>query len=397
MKFYSSTFEEYLRAVQKYNLHPDLFRGCISGAATEQRPWPEISDIPNMIFFGPSGVGKYSQVLHFISKYSPRKLAVSKKLSMQYNKQNYCYPISDVHFEIDMSLLGCNSKLIWHEIFSQIVDIISIRPEKVGILVCKNFHAIHAELLEIFYSYMQQYSSRVSATGDSQIQIKFIFITEHMSFIPTSIVNNCFVVKVPRPSREMYEHLVYLEDVAAEITDVATKETPEVIPRDITNIKEFLSFVKGYERISIRKPAAKVYKNGVKTAAAIPLRMKKSHVIVCDEIIRQMKEPKKLSFTAFRDAIYDIFIYNLDVAECVMYITENFIREISARWSGESCCLASAAAAAASKVVAARKISAVLSKAYVFLQYYNNNYRPIYHLESYFIYIIITHESEKGV
>ena len=57
-----------------------------------------------------------------------------------------------------MSHLGCNSKILWNEIFMQIVDIISVKSEKIGVVICKNFHMIHGELLEIFYSYIQQYS-----------------------------------------------------------------------------------------------------------------------------------------------------------------------------------------------------------------------------------------------
>jgi hypothetical protein len=33
-------------------------------------------------------------------------------------------------------------------------------------------------------------------------------------------------------------------------------------------------------------------------------------------------------------------------------------------------------------------ISDILKKTYTFLKYYNNNYRPIYHLESIMFYII---------
>ena len=56
-----------------------------------------------------------------------------------------------------MALLGCNAKLLWNDIFNHIIDIISTSKHKKGIIVCKNFHEIHSELLEIFYSYMQTF------------------------------------------------------------------------------------------------------------------------------------------------------------------------------------------------------------------------------------------------
>jgi hypothetical protein len=68
----------------------------------------------------------------------------------------------------------------------------------------------------------------------------------------------------------------------------------------------------------------------------------------------------------FRDNIYDIFIYNLDIAECVWYILETLILS--------------------KKIV--NNIDNILYKTYSFLKYYNNNYRPIYHLEN-FLYKII--------
>jgi hypothetical protein len=90
--------------------------------------------------------------------------------------------------------------------------------------------------------------------------------------------------------------------------------------------------------------------------------------IVCNAIIEQMLEPEKLVYTSFRDAIYDIFIYNLDVVECVWYILEYLVRNGRLKPAD---------------------ISDILTRMYGFLKYFNNNYRPIYHLESMFHYMII--------
>jgi hypothetical protein len=96
-----------------------------------------------------------------------------------------------------MSLLGCNSKLLWHEIYTQIIDIISAKTDKSGIIVCKYFHEIHSELLENFYSYMQQ-NNAIS------IDIKFIIITEELSFISDNILNCCEIINIGRPSKTNY-------------------------------------------------------------------------------------------------------------------------------------------------------------------------------------------------
>ena len=144
MKFYETHFEEYIQENKRANLHPKLDKVYAKFPKT-------LNELKNVIFYGPSGTGKYSQVLKAIRGYSPSELKYEKKISLTYNKQQYFFKISDIHYEIDMSLLGCNSKILWHEIFMQIMDIITIKPEKVGIILCKNFHAIHTELLEIFY------------------------------------------------------------------------------------------------------------------------------------------------------------------------------------------------------------------------------------------------------
>jgi hypothetical protein len=91
--------------------------------------------------------------------------------------------------------------------------------------------------------------------------------------------------------------------------------------------------------------------------------------IVCDGIIKEMESPKKIKFTHFRDVIYDILIYNLDAGECIWYIICHFMQP------GKS-------------QITPSDISAILNKTHLFLKYYNNNYRPIYHLESILFYII---------
>ena len=139
MKFLESHFEEYTNEVSKLNLHPKL-KKCYER-------FPDTLDkLGNLIFYGPSGVGKYSQMLYSIKKYSQSDLKYEKKLSLTYDKKQYFFKISDIHYEIDMSLLGCNSKLLWHDIYQQIIDILSAKNNKTGIIVCKNFHSIHSEL-----------------------------------------------------------------------------------------------------------------------------------------------------------------------------------------------------------------------------------------------------------
>ena len=53
--------------------------------------------------------------------------------------------------EVDIGMLGCASKLLWHEVYKNYIDIILSKKDKTGIILCKNFDDIHIELNDIFY------------------------------------------------------------------------------------------------------------------------------------------------------------------------------------------------------------------------------------------------------
>jgi hypothetical protein len=95
-----------------------------------------------------------------------------------------------------------------------------------------------------------------------------------------------------------------------------------------------------------------------------PLMM--PHKIICDKIIDSIIKIDELKFLKFRDLLYDIFIYNLDISDCIWYILSFLIKE---------------------NKIKREDISDILIKTYHFFQYYNNNYRPIYHVENYFLFL----------
>jgi hypothetical protein len=312
MKFYETHFEEYINESERINLHPKMKK--VYGNFPKK-----INELKNLIFFGPNGSGKYTQMLTSIKKYSPTELKYEKKISLTYNKQQYFFKISDIHYEVDMSLLGCNSKLLWHEIYQQIIDIISAKSDKSGIIVCKYFHEIHSELLENFYSYMQQ-------NYTINVDLKFILITKEISFIPDNILNCCEIINISRPAKSAYIKCI-------------NKLPPKLKLENITNIKILHLY---NEDLMLQ------YK------------------IICNKIINNLININDLHFLKFRDILYDIFIYNLDITDCIWYILSCLIEQ---------------------KKIRSEDLSNVLIKTYTFYQYYNNNYRPIYHVENYFLYL----------
>jgi len=363
MKFYETHYEDYLAALKIFNLHPEL------EPQMKMMP-PHISGLRNMIFYGPPGTGKYTQVLSAIQQYSPSNLTHDKKMNIQTEKYDYTYHISDIHYEIDMSLLGCNSKLIWHDIIQQIVDIVSVKSEKCAIILCKNFHLIHTELLEIFYSYIQEYSSRFSP-----IQLKYFLVTEHLCFIPNNILASAEVISVKRPDRDMYVKLIHIMQNGisrgrkVDGGGVTTVENEFVHKISLShkggNCEGAIDMVKQVDVGEIMNLKELRAFSKLSCADKIPVDI---FNIVCNNIIQQMLAHDSIVHAQFRDALYDIFVYNLDIVECVWHIICNLI---------ENGHLKGAA------------ISDVMTRSYTFLKYYNNNYRPIYHLESMFHYMII--------
>ena len=132
MKFFETHFDDYIKSYDNLPLHNLNF--------------DNLSNFNNFILHGPDGIGKYTQSLLLIKQHSFTNLKYEKKFELSYNKNIYYFKISDIHYEVDMSLLGCNAKLLWHEIYNQIVDIISSKNIKKGFILCKNFQEIDNEI-----------------------------------------------------------------------------------------------------------------------------------------------------------------------------------------------------------------------------------------------------------
>jgi len=314
MKYFETHFDEYIIESLNHNLHPKL------EILFDKFP-KKINQLSNLIFYGPSGVGKYTQMLKSIRKYSNSGLKYEKKISILYNKQQHFFKISDIHYEIDMSLLGCNSKLLWHDIYQQIIDILSTKPDKVGIIICKNFHDIQNELLENFYSYMQQ-------NLGLSVDIKFIIITNEISFIPDNIINCCEVINVQRPSKTNYINCFNNKKIKG--LKIEMIDNNKLLKQNEVQIVQF-------------------------------------HKIIVDKIVKNILNFEDINFLKLRDMLYDIFIYNLDITICIWYIISSLVKQ---------------------KNIKNEQMTDIMIHTYRFFQYYNNNYRPIFHLENYLFYLI---------
>jgi Cdc6-like AAA superfamily ATPase len=330
-------FEDYMQNIKKENLHPKMTK------LIDKLP-NNIKKLPNLIIYGPAGIGKYTQALNIIKKYSPSCLKYEKKISILFNKNPFFFKISDIHYEIDMSLLGCNSKLFWNEIFVQILDIINTSSLRTGILLCKNFGYINNELLDNFYSYMQKINDNISVKDNiageksKEMDLKYILITEQISFIPNNILSCCEILNFQRPTKKSYNACIKLKAEQLE-QPISIKLNNDL--STITNIKNIY-----YSQIE---------------------QIQQPHIIMCNSILQQIINYNEIKFIKFRNLNYDLFIYSLDINKCIWYILTELIKIDK---------------------IKKNHLNKIFLKLYTFFYYYNNNYRPIYHLENLFYYLI---------
>ena len=97
MKFCETHFDEYISSNQRENLHPKLDK------IFSKFP-KKITDLNNIIFYGPSGIGKYTQMLKSIKRYSPSELKYEKKISINFNKQ--CFVLVGTGIGADNQNIG---------------------------------------------------------------------------------------------------------------------------------------------------------------------------------------------------------------------------------------------------------------------------------------------------
>ena len=358
MRFFETHFNEYVKKVEEYSLHPIIKKAFAT--------FPhDIQSLPSLIMYGPSGVGKYSHALYLISRYSPSHLKYEKRIAIAYNKDTFFIKISDCHFEVDMSLLGCNSKHLWNEIYSQIQDIVSSRSNTTAFVMCKNFHKIHSELLETFYSYMSD-------------NLKFVILSEHVSFLPDNILHRCKMIPFKRPTATMYNKCIFPSSstvavggkssapskkkttatTATTATTVPPPPSPGSTPGDI--IKETPIRLTSKFRLETI--------TNIKALKSNMTELTEPHENICNCIVDIILSPNaQLKYDALRERLYDLLTYDIHIQECVWFILRRLITNGS---------------------LLPEMMDDIMIQIYTFFQYFNNNYRPIYHLENFVLLLV---------
>jgi len=237
----------------------------------------------NFIFYSNNPLNNYCFALSNLKLISKSELKYSRRIAINYNSEDILFNISDVHFEVDFELLGVNQYNIFLTLFHHIKENM-VSDKNIFYIVCLNFQEIKLELMNIFYSFM----------NDSKI--KFIILTKNVSFICEKIFQSSLIKKVKG--------------------DIINKSSGQ--EEHINNIVKIIT-------------------------------------------------NNKISLFSLREDLYTFLTLNYNIHSCFSFIIFklieiNYINEIN--------------------------INSVLKKYNDFTEKYNNNYRPIYHLESFILFLI---------
>lgn len=297
----------------------------------------------NYIFYGPPCSYKYKNALKLLQHFSPSNLKYEKKLHINLTKTEFYIKISDIHYEIDVENFIYNSKSLWNEIYHIIYNSIASSPIKKGYIVFRNFDKINYDLLDLLYNYMQKELF-------STLNIKYIIITECVSFIPTKIINICKILNFAKLSKKNIHSLC--------------NKNNKLFFKKMNNTTKDNTLVS----TKVDTIYNKVNNPNIFTHLDISNNMKyiEQHSAICNTYINLITN-NNYNITNIRTLLYDILINHLNSHECFFYIIQSLI---------------------INKLIATNKISDLIFNSIFFFKNYNNNYRPIFHLESFTLYLI---------
>jgi hypothetical protein len=177
----------------------------------------------------------------------------------------------------------------------------------------------------------------------STLNIKYIIITECVSFIPMKILNICKILNFAKLNKKNIHALCNKSNKQYFKKLNLSSKDAEYIYNKVNNPNIFT-----YLDIS----------NNMKYII--------QHSAICDTYINLICN-NNYNITNIRTLLYDILINHLNSHECFFYIIQSLI---------------------INKLINCNKIGDLIFNSIFFLKNYNNNYRPIFHLESFTLYLI---------
>ena len=256
-------------------------------------------------------------------------------IPVETSKIVYNMRISEIHYEVDVMVLGCNHRQLWDDIFVKIYDIVRAKPpgRRFGTVVVRGFQHVHPDLHDVFYGYMQR------MRHDLTVDISFYIQTSCVSFIHRSILDACEHVNVAKRYNDMVEIG----------RTISAQSSP--LRKSLSSSK-----MKGLIDCGAEGPSE-------------PL-VSRVHEKACDELIHYVLEDhrctKNVMFNV-RDKLYNIMFLYLDMHKSMWYVVCRLSEEIQAD----------------------DETMFRMTDAYVrCFNGFNTNYRPIYHLERFVVCLL---------
>lgn len=330
-----------------FNMKNSINLNTFFGKFNSYTIWKNLEQMPfgNYIIYGPTACGKYTTAINFIRPHSESALRTYKTLNVAFNKKNYYIHMSDIHFEIDMNMLGSSAKMLWVCIFQLICDIVVLRKKRIAYILCKNFNVITNELLDIFQTYVSPNNLMID-----KCTIQFILLTDCISFIPTNILSIFTLIRVP---------------IYTQINNVAFDKTSNGLEKNDPLIA-FLAM--GSNNFTIAKKENKF----------LPHKYKQTILSNIETIIENYNPDNSIMF---RNVLYDVYVYNLNLYDIICPLLFKLITKYESVNTNNN----------QLHVHDERFHEIIVSVCFYLiesLEMYNVNYRPILHIEKIMIYLV---------
>lgn len=134
----------------------------------------------HILYYHHNHMENYANVLKDLQLQSPSSLKCYRKTFILYNQDEHIFKSSDIHIEIDFELLGVIEYGMFVEFIRHIEECIN-KPHTY--VMCLHFNNIQGELINVMYTFL------------NRPRITFLFLSDQISFLPPSILNNVKIVR----------------------------------------------------------------------------------------------------------------------------------------------------------------------------------------------------------
>ena len=336
------SYYEIINDNSQYSFNKDLLTIINETNETNETNKTKFDKFTNYIFYGPTCSYKYKNALKLLQYFSPSGLKYEKKLYINISKTEFYIKISDIHYEIDIENFIYNSKNLWNDIYNIIYNSVASSDLKKGYIVLRNFDKINCDLLDLLYNYMQKELF-------SSILIRFIIITECISFIPEKIINISKILYFSKLNKK-------------NIYSISNKNNRQFIKHKCLEDK-----INNTSNYTLETIIHKINTINIYSVLDISKNINyiEHHKSICETYI-SILTTDNYNIKNIRTLLYDMLIYNLNIQECFFYIIQNLIL----------------------RKIINTNINDLIVHSLIFFKNYNNNYRPIFHLESFTLYLI---------